>query len=343
MHPISQARSSPFQIIWMMESLNIEKKLAADLMAFLDPWATNLLRDVWTGMSDGKAATARQFDSLPQNMSWIRLQGLCDFVWSFWLIFSLLRETFPNWCPLWLCEACGCKARKCNWLRHLEPKKNRDGVENGGGRDTGGEGEGTGRRSWNCSPYTSTTVIARVSSILVNNCHHFLVLPCFTPSRKQKEPTTSKDDDDSGDVTWVEFVKGMSSDQFQAWPMFPGDGDQWVEMYSNNVPEWLDFDNFFCGIQHFKQNWNWYGNQRWTIIDWYQWCWVLIAVGQTWLIHGQIIAWTSINMQSRFCPWNCLDEVLFPRITLEALVAIPSSLRRHKHLGHSCGFAKKFV
>lgn len=36
MHPISQAHSSPFQIIWMMESLNIEKKLAADLMAFLD-------------------------------------------------------------------------------------------------------------------------------------------------------------------------------------------------------------------------------------------------------------------------------------------------------------------
>ena len=139
-------------------------------------------------MSDGKAATARQFDSLPQNMSWIRLQGLCDFVWSFWLIFSLLRETFPNWCPLWLCEVCGCKARKCNWLRHLEPKKNRDGVENGGERDTGGEGEGTGRRSWNCSPYTSTTVIARVSSILVNNCHHFLVLPCFPLQGNKRNP-----------------------------------------------------------------------------------------------------------------------------------------------------------
>ena len=82
------------------------------------------------GMSDGKAATARQFDSLPQNMSWIRLQGLCDFVWSFWLIFSLLRETFPNWWPLCLCEVCGCKARKCNWLRRLGTKKHRDGVEN---------------------------------------------------------------------------------------------------------------------------------------------------------------------------------------------------------------------
>lgn len=296
-------------------------------------------------MSDGKAATPRQFDSLPQNMSWIRLQGLCDFVWSFWLIFSLLRETFPNWWPLWLCEVCGCKARKCNWLRHLEPKKHRDGVENDKmvgeiwvARARGQEGEVE-----TSAPCTQTTVIARVSSILATTVITLWFYPVLPPQKRQEEPTTSKDDDDSGDVTWVEFVKGMSSDQFQAWPMFPGDGDQWVEMYSNNVPEWLDFDNFFCGIQHFKQNWNSYGNQRWAIIDWYQWCWVLIAVGQTWLIHGQIIAWTSINMQSRFCPWNCLDEVLFPRITLEALVAIPSSLRRHKHLGHSCGFAKKFV
>ena len=133
MHPISQARSSPFQIIWMMESLNIEKKLAADLMAFLDPWpwATNLLRDVWT-MEWVTERLPQQDNSIhyPQNMSWIRLQGLCDFVWSFWLIFSLLRETFPNWWPLWLCEVCGCKARKCNWLRRLGTKKHRDGVEN---------------------------------------------------------------------------------------------------------------------------------------------------------------------------------------------------------------------
>ena len=31
------------------------------------------------------------------------------------------------------CEVCRCRVRKCNWLRHLETKKHRDGVENGGG------------------------------------------------------------------------------------------------------------------------------------------------------------------------------------------------------------------
>ena len=37
------------------------------------------------------------------------------------------------------CESCGCKVKKCNWLRHLGTKKHRDGVENrGGGGDMGG-------------------------------------------------------------------------------------------------------------------------------------------------------------------------------------------------------------
>ena len=41
------------------------------------------------------------------------------------------------------CESCGCKVKKCNWLRHLGTKKHRGGVENGGG----GEEEGAGGRS----------------------------------------------------------------------------------------------------------------------------------------------------------------------------------------------------
>ena len=41
------------------------------------------------------------------------------------------------------CESCGCKVKKCNWLRHLRTKKHRDGVENGGG---GGDMGGTGGR-----------------------------------------------------------------------------------------------------------------------------------------------------------------------------------------------------
>ena len=42
-----------------------------------------------------------------------------------------------------VCEVCGCKVKKCNWLRHLGTKKHRDGVENrGGGGDIGGEGGG---------------------------------------------------------------------------------------------------------------------------------------------------------------------------------------------------------
>ena len=132
----------------------------------------------------------------------------------------------------------------------------------------GAQGEGTGRRSWNFCPLHSNNGNRKSEFHFSNNCHHSLVLPCFTPQKRQEEPTTSKDDDDSGDVTWVEFVKGMSSDQFQAWPMFPGDGDQWVEMYSNNAPEWLDFDNFFCGIQHFKQNQNSYEEQ--SEMDYYR-------------------------------------------------------------------------
>lgn len=118
------------------------------------------------------------------------------------------------------------------------------------------------------APCTQTTVIARVSSILATTVITLWFYPVLPPQKRQEEPTTSKDDDDSGDVTWVEFVKGMSSDQFQAWPMFPGDGDQWVEMYSNNAPEWLDFDNFFCGIQHFKQNQNSYEEQ--SEMDYYR-------------------------------------------------------------------------
>ncbi len=30
------------------------------------------------------------------------------------------------------CESCGCKLKKCNWLRHLVAKTHTDGVENGG-------------------------------------------------------------------------------------------------------------------------------------------------------------------------------------------------------------------
>ena len=38
------------------------------------------------------------------------------------------------------CKSCGCKVKKCNWLRHLRTKKHRNGVENkGGGGDMGGE------------------------------------------------------------------------------------------------------------------------------------------------------------------------------------------------------------
>ena len=41
------------------------------------------------------------------------------------------------------CESCGCKVKKCNWLKLLRTKKHRDGVENGGGGgDMGGEGDG---------------------------------------------------------------------------------------------------------------------------------------------------------------------------------------------------------
>ena len=39
----------------------------------------------------------------------------------------------------------------------------------------------------------------------------------FPPRKIQMIPLDpAQDDDDSGDVTWVEFVRGMSSDQFQA-------------------------------------------------------------------------------------------------------------------------------
>ena len=46
------------------------------------------------------------------------------------------------------CEVCRCKVRKCNWLRHLETKKHRDGVENGsGGGDMDVHAGGAGRTS----------------------------------------------------------------------------------------------------------------------------------------------------------------------------------------------------
>ena len=45
------------------------------------------------------------------------------------------------------CESCGCKVRKCNWLRHLGTKRHL-GVQNGGGGgDMGGKGEGAEGRS----------------------------------------------------------------------------------------------------------------------------------------------------------------------------------------------------
>ena len=47
------------------------------------------------------------------------------------------------------CEVCRCKVRKCNWLRHLETRKHRDGVENGGGGgDMDVDAWGAGRTSW---------------------------------------------------------------------------------------------------------------------------------------------------------------------------------------------------
>ena len=47
------------------------------------------------------------------------------------------------------CEACRCKVRTCNWLRHLETRKHRDGVENGGGGgDMDVDAGGGGRTSW---------------------------------------------------------------------------------------------------------------------------------------------------------------------------------------------------
>ena len=46
------------------------------------------------------------------------------------------------------CEVCRCKVRKCNWLRHLETRKHRDGVENGeGGGGMDADAEGAGGRS----------------------------------------------------------------------------------------------------------------------------------------------------------------------------------------------------
>ena len=46
------------------------------------------------------------------------------------------------------CEVCGCRVKKCNWLRHLGTRKHRDGVENVEGRgEMGGEGEGAGGTS----------------------------------------------------------------------------------------------------------------------------------------------------------------------------------------------------
>ncbi len=151
--PISQACSSPFQIIWMMESLNIEKKLAADLMAFLDPWARNLLaRCLDYGMSDRQAATARKFTT-PKTCLESGYKAcviLCDCFDCF--VFFLDRHlwhflmSIADWWPLWLCEVCGFKVRKCNWLRHLGTKKHSNGVENGGG--------GGGTRSRTVPPYT---------------------------------------------------------------------------------------------------------------------------------------------------------------------------------------------
>lgn len=44
-------------------------------------------------------------------------------------------------------ESCGCKLKKCNWVRHLRIKKHNEGVENGAGnnlwvaRAKGQEGE----------------------------------------------------------------------------------------------------------------------------------------------------------------------------------------------------------
>ena len=47
------------------------------------------------------------------------------------------------------CEVCRCKVRKCNWLRHLETRKHKDGVENGeGGGDMDVDAGGARRRSW---------------------------------------------------------------------------------------------------------------------------------------------------------------------------------------------------
>ena len=38
---------------------------------------------------------------------------------------------------------CGCKVKKCNWLRHLGTIKHRDGIEHGGIEgDMGGAGQG---------------------------------------------------------------------------------------------------------------------------------------------------------------------------------------------------------
>ena len=46
------------------------------------------------------------------------------------------------------CEACSCRVKKCNWLRHLETRKHRDVVENGeGGGDKDVDAGGAGRTS----------------------------------------------------------------------------------------------------------------------------------------------------------------------------------------------------
>ena len=65
----------------------------------------------------GRVITHKKLGSCHGNMVKIRKK-----TWH--TIKNIMREVE--------CESCGCKLKKCNWLRHLVAKTHTDGVENGG-------------------------------------------------------------------------------------------------------------------------------------------------------------------------------------------------------------------
>ena len=62
------------------------------------------------------------------------------------------------------CEVCRCKVRQCNWLRHLETKKHRDGVEIWRGA------RGARRRSWTDHQALALLLYSPQSSYVLIKC-----------------------------------------------------------------------------------------------------------------------------------------------------------------------------